>query len=115
MQGIQFTMIDLIILLVIALVGVFFMIKQRSKQAGKSDVPQIKINDSAPALPQASAQAELTSSPETENTALIAAITAAISMMLEAQTGFTVKRVKRISNAPTWQKTGREEQIYSRL
>ena len=46
--------------------------------------------------------------------ALIAAITAAIACYMEEGVGFTVRRVRRISNAPAWQKAGREEQIYSR-
>ena len=63
---------------------------------------------SAPAAPAAPVAAE-------NDDALIAAITAAIACYMEEGVGFTVRRVRRISNAPAWQKAGREEQIYSRF
>ncbi|MDO4839012.1 MAG: OadG family transporter subunit [Clostridia bacterium] len=50
-----------------------------------------------------------------DDDALIAVITAAVSCMMEEGTAFTVRHVRRISNAPAWQKAGREEQIYSRF
>lgn len=47
---------------------------------------------------------------------VIAAITAAISAVWDgAKGGFTVKHVRRISNAPAWSRAGREEQTYSRF
>ena len=45
---------------------------------------------------------------------VIAAITAAIAAM-EGHTGFVVRHVKRIANAPAWNRAGREEQTYSRF
>jgi len=44
---------------------------------------------------------------------VIAVISAAVAMMEEGTT-FRVRRIRRISNAPAWQKAGREEQVYSR-
>ena len=52
---------------------------------------------------------------EQDDTALIAVITAAIAAMLDDNTGFVVRRVRRVSNTPAWSKAGREEQIYSRF
>ena len=46
---------------------------------------------------------------------VIAAITAAVAMVWQGETGFTVRHVKRIGNAPAWARAGREEQTYSRL
>ncbi len=52
----------------------------------------------------------------TDDTALVAAITAALCVVMEGEKGgFTVRRVRRIANASPWQRAGREEQIYSRL
>lgn len=45
---------------------------------------------------------------------VIAAITAALSVMM-GEGKFVVRHVKRISNAPAWNRAGREEQIYSRF
>jgi len=46
---------------------------------------------------------------------LIAVITAAISAVWQENTGFVVRRVRRIHNAPAWNRAGRDDQIYSRL
>ena len=48
------------------------------------------------------------------NDELIAVITAAVAAMMGEGNGFTVRRVRRVNNAPAWAKAGREEQIYSR-
>lgn len=53
-----------------------------------------------------------------EDTALIAVITAAIAAILDGEKapgGFIVRHVRRVSNAPLWQRAGREEQTYSRF
>ena len=63
------------------------------------------------AVPAAAPVAEETE-PEDDG-ALIAAITAAIACMLDDGTAFTVRHVRRLNNAPAWQKAGREEQVYS--
>ena len=46
---------------------------------------------------------------------VIAAITAAVSAVWQADTGFIVRRVRRIHTAPAWNRAGRDDQIYSRL
>ena len=46
---------------------------------------------------------------------LIAVISAAVAAMMGEGNGFTVRRIRRVSNASAWQKAGREEQIYSRF
>ncbi len=50
--------------------------------------------------------------------ALSAVLTAAIAAVWEGaapEGGFVVRRVRRISNAPAWQRSAREEQMYSRM
>lgn len=49
-------------------------------------------------------------SPET-----IAAITAAIAAVWEGDTGFVVRRVRRVHNAAAWNVAGRDDQVYSRM
>ena len=44
----------------------------------------------------------------------ILVITAAVAAMMGEGNGFTVRRVRRVTNTPAWAKAGREEQIYSR-
>ena len=46
---------------------------------------------------------------------VIAAITAAIAAVWQGDTGFVVRRVRRVQNAAAWNRAGREDQVYSRL
>ena len=46
---------------------------------------------------------------------LIAVISAAVAAMMEDGSAFTVRRIRRISNATAWSRAGREEQVYSRF
>lgn len=69
-----------------------------------------KPAEPAPAEPISQPQAAEGISPE-----VIAAITAAVAMVWQGETGFTVRHVKRIGNAPAWARAGREEQTYSRF
>lgn len=46
---------------------------------------------------------------------VVAAITAALTAMWQGETGFVIRHVKRINNAPAWNRAGREEQLYSRF
>lgn len=55
---------------------------------------------------------------EEDDGELIAVIAAAVAAVLEAEgeeTGFVVRSIRRINNAPAWNRAGREEQVYSRL
>ena len=46
---------------------------------------------------------------------LIAVISAAVAAMMEDGSAFTVRRIRRVSNATAWSRAGREEQVYSRF
>ena len=46
---------------------------------------------------------------------ITAAITAAIAAVWQGDTGFAVRHVRRVHNAPAWNRAGREDQIYSRM
>lgn len=67
----------------------------------------------APVPAPAPAPAPVEEVPVQDDDALIAVISAAVACMMEEGTGFTVRRIRRVSAAPAWQKAGREEQIYS--
>lgn len=79
--------------------------KKKEKPAAAAPTP-------APAPVQAPVAEAVT---EENDDALIAVISAAVACMMEQGSAFTVRRVRRISDAPAWQKAGREEQIYSRF
>ena len=45
---------------------------------------------------------------------VVAAIAAALNVVM-GEGKFVVKHIRRINNAPAWNRAGREEQIYSRF
>ena len=73
----------------------------------------------APAAPAPAPAIEETAEEEDEGE-LIAVIAAAVAAAMEAAgaeepTGFVVRSIRRVNNAPAWNRAGREEQVYSRL
>ena len=91
------------LVLLIGLIKIMTMLTQEHKKKAAAAAP-------APAVPVAAEEVTVQS-----DDALIAVITAAIACAMEEGTGFTVRRVRRISNAPAWQRAGRDEQVYSRF
>lgn len=57
----------------------------------------------------------LPAAPQGVSPEIIAAITAAIAAVWQGDTGFVVRHVRRVHNAPAWNRAGREDQIYSRM
>lgn len=77
----------------------------------KKKLPEAKPLETAPTIALAETPAQNSEiAPE-----VIAAITAAISTVWQENTGFIVRRVRRIHTAPAWNRAGRDDQIYSRL
>ena len=73
----------------------------------------------APAAPAPAPVVEETAEEEDEGE-LIAVIAAAVAAAMEAAgaeepTGFVVRSIRRVNNAPAWNRAGREEQVYSRM
>ena len=73
----------------------------------------------APAAPVPATVIEETAEEEDEGE-LIAVIAAAVAAAMEAAgaeepTGFVVRSIRRVNNAPAWNRAGREEQVYSRM
>lgn len=78
--------------------------------AKKPAQKEVKEAPAAPA-PVAAAPAQETA----DDLRLIAVITAAVAAAMEDGAAFTVRRVRRVSNASAWGNAGREDQIFSRL
>ena len=73
----------------------------------------------APVAPAPAPVVEETAEEEDEGE-LIAVIAAAVAAAMEAAgaeepTGFVVRSIRRVNNAPAWNRAGREEQVYSRM
>ena len=76
-----------------------------------------KAAEPAPAAPAPVAEEPVE---ETDDDELIAVIAAAVAAAMEQAgeentTGFVVRSIRRINNAPAWNRAGREEQVYSRM
>ena len=96
----------LVILIVfITLLGKFTA--KGGKKKNNTPSGEVKKAEEAPAAPAAAPVEGIPAD-------VIAAITAALSVMM-GEGKFVVRHVKRISNAPAWNRAGREEQIYSRF
>ena len=81
--------------------------KPRKEAAAPAPAPVPAPAAAVPAPPAPVAPAQ--------DDALISVISAAIAAVMGEDRGFVVRRVRRVSNAPAWQKAGREEQVYSRF
>lgn len=111
MFGLSVAAIGMVVVFV-GLVILIFCIKAITKLAGAgSKKPEKKQESVAPVA----APAVETADPEGIPADVIAAITAAIAAVWQSPSGFVVRHVKRVSNAPAWNRAGREEQTYSRF
>ena len=105
--GVGIVFVGLVILIgLVKLIGVTTGALGKAKEAPK--LPQQPETLPAPTVIEEEPAAQ-------DDTALIAVITAAIAAMLDDNSNFVVRKVRRVSNTPAWSKAGREEQIYSRF
>lgn len=114
--GLSVTVVGMLIVFfgLVILIGLIKLItmmtsgeKPRKEAAAPAPVPAPAPVAVTPAAPEPVTPAQ--------DDALIAVISAAIAAMMGEDKGFVVRRVRRVSNAPAWQKAGREEQVYSRF
>ena len=106
--GIGTVFVGLIIL--IALIKLMEIVMASATGKKKAAAP-------APAAPALVAEEPVE---ETDDDELIAVIAAAVAAAMEQSgeentTGFVVRSIRRINNAPAWNRAGREEQVYSRM
>ena len=88
--------------------------KKEKKTAVKAQPSKAASTDEVPGEVLAAITAALAMNNEAASAEVVAAISAAITMVMGGEK-FVVRHVKRISNAPAWNRAGREEQIYSRF
>ena len=110
--GIGTVFVGLVILIV--LIKVMEMVIHGATGSKKAPAPAAAAPAPAPA------PAVVEEEPEQDDGELIAVIAAAVAMAMEAAgeentTGFVVRSIRRINNAPAWNRAGREEQVYSRM
>ena len=87
---------------------------KKKTESQRGEVKPAAKQDEVPGDVMAAISAALAAYDETPAPEVVAAIAAALNVVMgEGQ--FVVKHVKRIRNAPAWNRAGREEQIYSRF
>lgn len=105
----------IILILFLTLLSLFSGNKKKEKKAPAKVQPSKSAStDEVPGEVLAAITAALTMNNEAASAEVVAAISAAITMVMGGEK-FVVRHVKRISNAPAWNRAGREEQIYSRF
>ena len=109
--GIGTVFVGLIILIALIKLMEKVMNAATGKQKAAAPAPA-----AAPVPAEEEEQAE-----ETDDDELIAVIAAAVAAAMEqageenTTTGFVVRSIRRINNAPAWNRAGSEEQVYSRM
>lgn len=93
-----------LIILICCIKGISWL-STRQKDESKAETP-------AAAQTTNEEQATISQDPSPD---VVAAITAAIAAVWQSEQGFVVRHIKRINNAPAWNRAGREEQTYSRF
>lgn len=112
--GLTVTLIGMAIVFagLVLLIGLIKVVALATGNIGK---PKQEKKAAEPA-PAAAPIAEAAAPAANADDELIAVITAAIAAMMDGDnSGFVVRRVRRVSNTPAWSKSGREEQVYSRF
>lgn len=107
--GLLVVFLGLIILIVFIKVLSFITDRTTGEKKPEKAKPAAPVVSAPPVADPAPAASEGVSAE------VIAAITAAIAAVWQTPTGFVVRHVKRVSNAPAWNRAGREEQTYSRF
>lgn len=97
----------------VLLIGLIKLMENATANLGKGGKKAKKQAEAPAPAPVAAPVVEEV--PVADDSELIAVISAAVAMMMEDGSAFTVRRVRRVQNAPAWKKAGREEQVYSRF
>ena len=103
----------LVILIVFISLLTKFIAKAEDKKKNNSQPVEVK-KDEVSGEVMAAITAAVNAYDNTPAPEVVAAIAAALNVML-GEGKFVVKHIKRIHNAPAWNRAGREEQIYSRF
>lgn len=122
LYGLQVTIVGLVVVFVglIILIGCINLMQRCMAEFEKKKIGTSKAQPEAASAPAAAAPA--VPAAQANDGELMAVITAAVAAMLSEEkgapvdeSGFVVRAVRRVSNAPAWNRAGREEQVYSRL
>ncbi len=86
----------------------------KKKTETKSEVKPAAKTEDVPGDVMAAITAAISAYDSAPSPEVVAAIAAALNVVM-GEGKFVVKHIRRINNAPAWNRAGREEQIYSRF
>ena len=114
--GLSVTAVGMIIVFLGLTVLIFCLKAMNAAMNPKKKEPPKEVPVPAEYTPAAAPAVEPEPAPVQDDTQLAAVIAAAIAAIWQDEnTGFVVRRIRRVNNTSAWQRAGREEQIYSRL
>lgn len=86
----------------------------KKKTESKSEVKSAAKTEDVPGDVMAAITAAVSAYDGAPSPEVVAAIAAALNVVM-GEGKFVVKHIRRINNAPAWNRAGREEQVYSRF
>ena len=114
--GLSVTAVGMIIVFLGLTVLIFCLKTMNAAMNPKTKKTSKEVPVPAEYTPAAAPAVEPEPAPVQDDTQLAAVIAAAIAAIWQDEnTGFVVRRIRRVNNSSAWQRAGREEQIYSRL
>ena len=106
------------LIILIAFIGIlskFTGSASKKKTESKSvELKPVNKSEEVPGDVMAAITAAVSAYDSAPSPEVVAAIAAALNVIM-GEGKFVVKHIKRINNAPAWNRAGREEQIYSRF
>ena len=116
LNGLSVTAVGMIIVFIGLAVLILLISLLRNFSKGKAVKEEKLAQAPVPSAPEAVLPAAAVQEEALAGDELIAVLTAAIAAMWDGeQSGFVVRRVRRIHTSPAWERAGREEQIYSHM
>ena len=112
-------MVTVFVGLIILIAFITFLTKvttagSKKKTESKSEVKIAAKTEEVPGDVMAAITAAVSAYDSAPSPEVVAAIAAALNVIM-GEGKFVVKHIRRINNAPAWNRAGREEQIYSRF
>lgn len=87
---------------------------KKKTESKSAQLKAVSKNEEVPGDVMAAITAAVSAYDSAPSPEVVAAIAAALNVIM-GEGKFVVKHIKRINNAPAWNRAGREEQIYSRF
>ena len=102
------------LLILIAFISILSKVSGSAEPKKKTEPKSSEVKTDVSGDVMAAITAAVSAYDNTPSPEVVAAIAAALNVVM-GEGKFVVKHIRRINNAPAWNRAGREEQIYSRF